>query len=344
MALIITKLGTRAVRFDINGIVKRFACPVTLANERGDIVVINAEHETIRSRWQDITLDGAEFASIDDALQQLGTFFGGFKVPEGTGSSTPDDSKLPKIATPQRVYTTGENGEQGSLPYSQTQEPNAIAQRDNSGRLAVIGDVSGAYAISAEQVDAKIAVHAEADKLMFEKLVADMHALQYTPEQIQQIVNIVIESAGADVATKTWVIEQLTKLVNETIPVMIGSAVSDAYAAAVSDMYRIAQEVYKGLTPELDMTYPVTVAGKGGVLGVASVTEWTVPANGGIVCTYAGVIGTANVAVNGTDYPLVSLLGIPASKTIPVRTGDIVSVADILTLLGALTITFYPNA
>ncbi len=219
--------------------------------------------------------------------------------------------------------------------------------------LAMVGS-GGAYTTIWDQYEG--AAHAAHDARMFDDLVGRIEAAEFSEDQITAIVNAAIEAAGQDVATKTWVTSVLEGYVKtDSLPVLfaaflngdvtalIQKMVGEAYASSINDMYAIAREVYEGVTPPMDTDNPTIVAGSGGIIGVGGTTSWQATGNGTVVCTYSGVVGVANVSIAGEDYALVSALFLPARQTVRVNNGDTIEVADILTLLGTLTITFYPN-
>ncbi len=139
------------------------------------------------------------------------------------------------------------------------------------------------------------------------------------------------------------VISGATSVIYE--PYILDPAEAQRQMDLQEEIRRVAQEVYDGATPKLDMDNGVTVLGTGGVLTLGGGEEWTVPSNGAIVCTFIAVLGlsSATVSVDGSEVFSSVLLG-GKSKTVPVTTGQKVTYTGGLSVIGGLSVKFYENA
>lgn len=125
---------------------------------------------------------------------------------------------------------------------------------------------------------------------------------------------------------------------------------ADLYQNLLSEAVRIAQDIYNGTVPQLDMDNPQVIIGSGGLLSLnITGSEWVAPGNGAVMLIYkATLLGVSPVATkNGVEVfgDGLSILDIGNGKPVEVRTegGDVWTFSGSLGLLASFNATFYPN-
>ncbi len=184
-------------------------------------------------------------------------------------------------------------------------------------------------------------------------LLAQNTADDLTEDQVAEIVAAAIQAAGSNVITTAQLNTKLdgytpieTHIAHEKKDSTRWQQQSDIEAKMIAMMYRIAQEVYAGTTPQYDYSNPMLVFGNGGLLTLGGGQSWDAPSNGKIVVLYNAILGVAPILkVNDDtiDYGGVSVLGSGDPYDHRVNAGDSITATGSLSLGSSFNVTFYPN-
>lgn len=122
---------------------------------------------------------------------------------------------------------------------------------------------------------------------------------------------------------------------------------ADAKVKMIADLKEWTKKQIAGTNPQYNYESPTVVIGSGGLINILDLaSNWTVPANGAIICSYSGLpVALTSVNIDGEPVWSVPLLGIGAinpSDEIPVTPGQVISLSTLLSVGFKISVSYYP--